>query len=95
MFHEVVRAVSNWRMGEIPGPWYDCVYVAGHNTPGIGMHDLWVACIHSFFSVRGVKPAYSLILQRNSEWGEGRIVVTNKLLEEVLDEVYGGLDVSG
>ena len=50
MFHEVVRAVSNWRMGEIPGPQYDCVYVAGHNAPGIGMHDLQVARVHSFFS---------------------------------------------
>ena len=50
MFHEVVRAVPNWGMGEIPGPRYDCVYVARHDAPGIGMHGLQVARVHSFFS---------------------------------------------
>ena len=37
-------------MGEIPGPWYDCVYVAKHGTPGTSMHNLQVARIRSFFS---------------------------------------------
>ena len=50
MFHEVIRAVNYWGMGEIPGPQYDCVYVARHGTPGTGMCNLQVAHVHSFFS---------------------------------------------
>ena len=50
MFHEVVRAVSHWGMGEIPGPRYDCVYVMKHDTPDIGMRNLRVARVYSFFS---------------------------------------------
>jgi len=50
MFHEVIRAVSYWGMGEIPGPRYDCVYVVKHGTPGTGMCNLRVARIRSFFS---------------------------------------------
>ena len=37
--------------------------------------------------VRGVRPAYFLILQRSGEGSEGRVVVTDKLTEEVLDEI--------
>jgi hypothetical protein len=50
MFHEVIRAVSHWGMGEIPGPRYDCVYVAKHDTPDIGMCNLQVARVYLFFS---------------------------------------------
>jgi len=50
MFHEVMRAVSHWGMGEIPGPRYDCAYVAKHGTPVTGMCNLRVARIRSFFS---------------------------------------------
>ena len=50
MFHEVIRAVSNWGMGEILGPRYDCVYVVKHGTPGTRMCNLRVVCIRSFFS---------------------------------------------
>ena len=51
MFHEVIRAVSHWGMGEIPGPRYDCIYVAKHhNASDIGMDNLRVARVHSFFS---------------------------------------------
>ena len=50
MFREVIRAVNYWGMGEIPGPRYDCAYVAKHGTPGAGMCNLQVARIRSFFS---------------------------------------------
>ena len=50
MFHEVIQAVNYWGMGEIPGPRYDCFYVAKHGTPGTGMCNLRVARIRSFFS---------------------------------------------
>lgn len=50
MFREVVRAVRHWGMGEIPGPRYDCVYVARRETTGIHMHNLQVARVHCFFS---------------------------------------------
>lgn len=52
MFHEVIRAVSYWGMGEIPGPRYDCVYVAKRGIPGTGMCNLQVARVRSFFSFK-------------------------------------------
>ena len=50
MFHEVIRAVNHWGMGDTPGPRYDCIYVAKRGTSGAGMHNLHVARIRSFFS---------------------------------------------
>jgi hypothetical protein len=50
MFCEVIWAVSHWGMGEIPGPRYDCIYVANCNTPGTGMCNLRVARVRSFFA---------------------------------------------
>ena len=37
-------------MGDIPGPRYDCVYIAKHEAPNAGMGNLRVARVHSFFS---------------------------------------------
>ena len=64
MFHEVVRAVSRWGMGEIPGPRYDCVYVAKYDTSDIGMRNLRVARVHSFFSFSYGSETHSCALVR-------------------------------
>lgn len=50
MFHEVIRAVSHWGMGEIAGPRYDCIFVTESHTTATGIHNLRVARVHLFFS---------------------------------------------
>ena len=51
MFRELIRATPNWRRGEMSGPRYDCVYVAGSGDDR-RMGGLLIARVHRFISFK-------------------------------------------
>ena len=50
MYHETIRATPSWNQGEIPGPQYDCIFVADGQSSELGMNSLLVARVLLFFS---------------------------------------------
>ena len=50
MYCETIRATPSWNRGEIPGPRYDCIFVADGGSSESDMNGLLVARVLLFFS---------------------------------------------
>ena len=50
LYCETIRATPSWNLGEIPGPRYDCIFVASDQSSDPGMDGFLVARVLLFFS---------------------------------------------